>query len=128
MRASSPLRPSVFRLALRRQLVLALVLSLVTAFGVSIVVVCVVPVVFAWSVRTYRIAAGVLSAMLTWTALVFAVGIGLPSFVDHRPVLLIPASVAWATLLPVRLSPRNRVSDVWAYAGRLRRNERRSAS
>lgn len=60
----------------------------------ALALVCLLPVVFAWGIRSYRIAVGLLAALLTLASVRAAFG-GSPD--------LLPAAVAsWLALVPTR--------------------------
>jgi len=106
----------VFALALRRQLLIALVALVFT--GVSgLLLLCLVPIAFAWSARAYRIAVGLLATWMTVIAVDLATGAGLPSFVSHEYWLLPVAVVAWLAVAPVMAIRRGGASDAWSFAG-----------
>jgi hypothetical protein len=124
----------MFGLAFRRQLLLAVaaILAVVIQNAVDggldgglvgpcaeLGLLCLAPAAVAWSMKTYRWAAGLLAVFLTLGAIQAVVG-GYGNFV---PV----AIVGWLTLMPIRWSPSGKTSDVWLFAG-LWRARRTSAS
>jgi hypothetical protein len=107
----------VFALAMRRQLVVAVIAAICTGVEFGGMALCLLPVVFVWSSRAYRIAAGALAVFLSWCAIVFATGVGLPSFVPHWFWMLPVAATAWLTVWPIRTVRDGELADSWTFAG-----------